>query len=51
MSTKLVKCDCKSAYQDAEYGKQQRVANAVGATKARCTVCLKEHTVNEPKAK
>lgn len=38
----IVKCTCKSDYQDTKYGKGMRVANP--ATKAAiCTVCGKEH--------
>jgi hypothetical protein len=44
--TKIVTCKCANSYQDATYGKQQRVANfclkkgAQGPKQAhKCTVC------------
>lgn len=42
--TMIIKCDCKSEYQDEKYGKQNRVHNesqAKDKKKARCTVCSK----------
>lgn len=41
MPVKLKPCDCKSAYQDKTYGKQNRVHNT-GTKKVICTVCAKE---------
>lgn len=45
----LVRCDCKSEFQDKTYGAGIRVANQVvtksGTEKrGRCTICGKEHT-------
>ena len=43
--TTIVKCTCKSEYQDKTYGAGNRVANSCvtdGKT-YRCTVCGKEH--------
>lgn len=46
-STKLVKCNCRHAFQDNEYGEGQRLANrckqSTGASQYRCTVCDKTH--------
>lgn len=46
--TKIVKCDCKSDFQDKEYGKSQRLMNQASAKgsqpkRFRCTVCSKTH--------
>jgi hypothetical protein len=48
----LAKCDCKNAYQDANYGKGVRVHNLMKAAKAdstakqgRCVVCGKERMI------
>ena len=46
-NTKLKTCNCKSEFQDKQYGKDQRVHNrtkqAMGKeSKWRCTICLKE---------
>jgi len=50
----LLKCDCKSEYQDKAYGKGMRVHNLMAKSPtteqmARCTVCCKEHVVTEKK--
>ena len=45
--TKILKCTCKSAYQDKRYGKDKRVHNVGGATGSRtyrCTVCATSRT-------
>jgi hypothetical protein len=46
MKAALIKCNCKSDYQDQKYGKDVRVANPVqkkGEVQPyRCTVCAKE---------
>lgn len=43
----IAKCDsnCKSEYQDAKYGKGNRVKNRTKEGKWRCTVCgiVSEH--------
>jgi hypothetical protein len=41
MSTKIIKCDCKSEFQDEQYGKGNRLHNIGGkfGEKAFCTVC------------
>jgi hypothetical protein len=42
MSTKILKCFCKSEFQDKKYGKQKRVANCTSKdNEYRCTVCGK----------
>lgn len=39
-NTKLVKCTCKSNYQDKTYGKGMRIHNKMGAGRGwRCTIC------------
>lgn len=44
----IKKCTCKHEYQDAKYGKGQRVHNSMhkgkstGDSKQRCTVCGSE---------
>ena len=48
----LIKCSCKSEYQDAKYGKNIRLANLKGDIKntdgkARCTVCGKEAYISD----
>jgi hypothetical protein len=41
--TKIAKCSCKHDFQDARYGKGNRVFNYCSKTdKWRCTVCKKE---------
>ena len=45
--TGLIKCTCKSEYQDEKYGKNIRLANLKGDIKntdgkAHCTVCGKD---------
>lgn len=50
-----VLCTCKHAQQDVIYGIQKRLANLCGkdgdskstTKKVRCTVCSREHYVNE----
>ena len=49
MSTTIRQCTCKHQFQDATYGKQNRVMNAKLVSdknnpKFRCTVCAKEHS-------
>ena len=44
MATKIIKCSCKSEYQDKKYGTGKRVHNSTnvgqdGARVYRCTVC------------
>lgn len=46
-NTKIITCNCKHAYQDAQFGKGRRVHNwATGIFSGkggwRCTVCLNE---------
>jgi len=42
MTIKIVKCNCKHAFQDATYGYGMRVANSCTGG-YRCTVCLHIH--------
>ena len=44
----IVKCDCANEWMDKRYGKGRRVANKTSKAQPtyRCTVCLKEHTLN-----
>jgi hypothetical protein len=46
MKTVIKKCDCKSDYQDKQYGQGNRVHNVKGAKGKEdtysCTVCGKE---------
>lgn len=52
---KIMPCNCKSDFQDREYGKGMRVFNPAGKNgdKFRCTVCGKEinPAAPAPKAK
>jgi hypothetical protein len=41
-STKLTKCTCKHAFQDAEYGEDIRLMNKKKAGGFCCTVCGKD---------
>lgn len=54
MPSKILKCTCVSAFQDKEYGKDNRVMNhapSKGAkpTRYRCTTCRKETESREVK--
>lgn len=41
----MTRCDCVHEYQDAKYGKGNRVATPMKDNKGvRCTVCGKTHT-------
>ena len=41
--TVIIRCNCQNEWQDKQYGKQMRVANATNKEgKNRCTVCGKE---------
>lgn len=51
-----VKCNCKSEFQDREYGKGMRACTPVNKSKdsksgkvqrVRCTVCTAEHAAPE----
>jgi len=44
ITTKVISCTCKHAFQDKEYGKGNRLMN-VCAKGFRCTVCGEEHSV------
>lgn len=41
MSSKILTCSCKHPYQDAKYGENRRVMNAINKG-YRCTVCGKD---------
>jgi len=45
----IVACTCQNTYQDALYGKQNRVFNPIKSSgpekKGRCTVCKAEKTI------
>ena len=47
--TAVVACKCQHPFQDATYGKGQRVttpdnkAQSTGQFRVRCTVCSREH--------
>ena len=47
--TRVAKCTCQNAYQDAQYGAGKRVFNQLGGKKSsksfRCTICLKEQDI------
>lgn len=46
----IVTCTCQHSYQDSKHGLHQRVANPMkNRDQARCTVCLKVHTVQKAK--
>lgn len=46
MDTIILKCDCKSAYQDEKYGLGKRLHNIrKGDRTCRCTVCKKEKSI------
>lgn len=38
----LIKCTCKSEYQDEKYGKDNRVGNKTSKDLYRCTICRTE---------
>jgi len=45
MATKIMKCSCKSEFQDQQYGEGMRVFNQMGKDHKdsyRCTICGKE---------
>lgn len=43
--TKIIKCTCEHKFQDATYGKGNRVGNSTKEPKEyRCTVCSKTTT-------
>lgn len=49
--TARVQCKCPHDFQDAQYGKNMRVANATAkqdkdTVEVRCTVCSAAHRVN-----
>jgi len=39
MTTKVIKCNCKHAWQDETYGYGNRIANELKNGQLRCTVC------------
>ena len=39
MTTQLIKCTCKSEFQDSLYGQNVRVGNCTSGGQFRCTVC------------
>jgi len=39
MTTQLIKCNCKSEFQDEKYGYGVRVGNCTAQSQYRCTVC------------
>ncbi len=39
MTTQLIKCQCKSEFQDSLYGQNVRVGNCTSGGQYRCTVC------------
>ena len=39
MSTKIIKCTCKSVWQDETYGPGNRVGNELKNGQFRCSVC------------
>ena len=43
----IAKCDCVHEFQDARYGKNNRVHNTTMNFKIRCVVCGKEQTPRE----
>lgn len=48
-STKVIKCICKSEFQDKIYGEGKRLHNMTSKqnnTVARCTVCSKENNIS-----
>lgn len=48
--SKILPCNCKSDFQDREYGKGMRLHNKAGKNgdKYRCTVCRHEVSPNAP---
>lgn len=42
-ASKIIKCDCKHAYQDKLYGAGMRVHTPKKSGGWRCTVCSKDH--------
>lgn len=48
--TKIIKCTCKSEFQDKQYGNQQRLANVnEKGDSAGCTVCGNQLKLSTPK--
>lgn len=46
MDTRILKCDCKSSYQDEKYGSGKRVHNVKkGGKSCRCTICKKDKNI------
>lgn len=39
MAVEIHKCNCKSEFQDKEYGKDNRVFNTTSKGEVKCTVC------------
>lgn len=39
MATRILKCSCKSEFQDKEYGQGQRICNDNDKDGSKCTVC------------
>lgn len=45
MAQSIIKCSCKSDYQDKRYGKGFRLCNLKKKEgECRCTVCAKDHS-------
>lgn len=55
MVTAILKCSCKSDYQDEKYGEKMRVHNAKSVIKQdgsfRCTVCTNINNMSSSDAK
>ena len=51
MSTEVKRCDCKSDFQDKEYGSQQRLMNHNEKNGLKCTICGSIHRSDTPKKK
>ena len=52
MSTEVKRCECKSDFQDEEYGHQQRLMNLNEKGGMKCTICGAVHrNYDSPKKK
>lgn len=52
MAVAIIRCSCKSEYQDKEYGLGMRVCNLKKKEgECRCTVCGKDHQYKQHELK
>jgi hypothetical protein len=46
MTTRVLKCNCSSSFQDKEYGQAQRLCNDNNKEGSKCTICGTIHKVD-----